>query len=588
MIARAFESPSGLVWLAAATLALCVWLGVSAWRHDRRRRVWVGESAGLAVLLPDAALVVAVVGIGLALCGPLLGERDVRVDDTGMDVVLLVDASRSMDAGDTPPSRLHRAKTAGRAIVDALGPGDRAALVAFAGTGRRLAPLTPDRDVLQTLIDRIDSRIATPHASDLAAGLAAALETFEPDAGRRRAVVLLGDGEWPADGPADLGALTARANVHVFAALFGREVGATIPDHGVPLIAPDGQAALTRRETRRARALAEATGGEVVLADRWGRIDAAALVAAVHGDLGAPGGQPGGGPSGAPVFERRRVPTPVPFAVLAFGLLLVEGPLRDRIGVRRRRSLPPAAAPMPHRRRRWASAAVALLTIVAGAGAAGPREAPDPDLRGLGTAWLRAGARAIEQGDDDDALRAFRSAAATALSPDVAGTAHYQIGVWHLKHDDPVRARDAFLESLRLFPNQLDAAFNLEWSQLAIEARREVEKKARPPLAPRATEPETPEDVRDETSSDPNAPDEDDPERPRGHAPEPRPSGQIRPNPQGPTTTGPNREAGASGRPLPDPEALSWWLDLVEDDPGRAQVPDRARGRGPKRRGPAW
>ncbi len=597
MIARLFESPDGLHWLGLGLLALFGALAITAWGHERRRQRWLGEGSGLASVLPDTALLLTAACIGIALCGPLLGERRVRVDDAGMDVVLLVDASRSMDARDTPPSRLRRARETGTALIDALAPGDRVALVAFGGSGRRLAPLTPDRDVLARLLERVDSRTALPHGSSLQAGLATALETFELDAARRRAIVLLSDGELPAAGPAELAALTARHGVHVFAALFGHDVGATILDHGVPLIGPNGEPALTRRETVQVEALAGATGGRIFLADRWGRVPAGELVAAVRGELGDVDGAGGG--DDAAVFEMRRVPTTLPFALAAFVLLLVEAPLRDRLAAQRRatRERPEetaresARAPRPgHSTRRRVAARVAGAALLAGLGASAPGSGDTRGIDGIAAELLRAGSRAVARGDDDAAFDAFRAAAATALRPDVAGTAHYQLGVWHLKHEDPLAARDAFLESLRLDPLEIDAVFNLEWSLLAIEARREAEDDARPPLLPRPPDEAEDESVRDETSTEDEPKDEADrsPEHPRTHAPEHRSSGLVQPRTEGIPTTGPNRDAGASGRPLPDDETLSWWLDLVEDDPGRAQQPDRARGRGPKRGGPPW
>lgn len=580
MIERGFESPQGLVLVVIGGVTLCVVLAARAWSHERRLRAWLGRGAGPAGVLPDLALVAAFAAIGIALCGPLLDERAFPVDEDGIDLVLLFDASRSMDARDTPPSRMQRAKEAASGLLRALPPGDRVGLVAFAGTGLRLAPLTPDRDVLVALLDGLDSRSATPHASDLTAGLSSALELFEPDADRRRAIVLLSDGELSDAGAGGLDRIASGRHVRIFAALFGGDVGATIPDHGVPLVASDGSVALTRRQTQRVGALAEATGGAVVLADRWGRIDVDELARSLRG------AHPG---SNAPTaFEIRPAVATWPFALTAFLLLLAEPSLRTRWAAPRdHRVRTPARAAAAHgaRRRRSIAASAALLFALVGLGAA----APELELRDESAAWLRAGADAIDAGDDEAALHAFRTAAAVALQPDAAGTAWYQIGVWHLKHDDPLPARDAFLESLRLDPHRRDAVFNLEWSELALEARRSRERDSQPPLDPRSPEEDEPDTARDETARDPDAARADaEPEHGQGHADEPRPSAFVRPRGDGIEAPGANPDAGASGRPLPDAEALSWWLDLVEDEPGRAQRPDSALGRGPARRGPPW
>lgn len=609
MIAHLFDSPDGLAPLAVATLMLAIALGVTARRHDARRRLWLGESAGPNMLVPDAMLLGAVAAIGLALCGPLLTQREVRLDADGIDLVLLVDASRSMDARDNPPSRLRRAREAAAALLDSLSPDDRVGLVVFAGTGRTLAPLTPDHDVLHAMLDRIDSRTALPHGSDLPAGFSAAFELFDLDAPRRRAIVMLGDGEWPGEHAGALSRLAERSGVHVHAVLFGRQAGATIPDHGVSLIGSDGQPALTRRREEQARVLAERTDGSVLLADRWGRVDGAELMERVRGDI------IGGGR--VPVFEQRRAPLPLPFVLVAFVLLLAEGPLRDRIAARsrhqrrhrtrNRRSPPnqgrhpsqgwrpgatsPASAGRAGRRIDNRSAwriAVVVSALVAGLGVASPGDLEPIDVDALTDALLRAGTGAVERGDDDEALRAFRAAAATAVDAEAAGTAHYQIGVWHLKHDDPGTARDAFLESLRLDPRRLDAVFNLEWSTLAIDALAKANQPAEPPHTPETTQPE---EQRRDTANEPEPDPRDDspqPEFERGPAAEDRPSSDVRPQADGIQTQGPDPNAGANGRALPDADELSWWLDLIEDEPSRTQRPDRTSDHGEGTPGPPW
>jgi Ca-activated chloride channel family protein len=91
------------------------------------------------------ALVVAALGcLVAALIGPRWGEETQTLLRRNIDVMVLLDVSRSMLARDIAPSRLERAKLAIRDdLLPALG-GDRIGLVAFAGVPSLVCPLTSD------------------------------------------------------------------------------------------------------------------------------------------------------------------------------------------------------------------------------------------------------------------------------------------------------------------------------------------------------------------------------------------------------------------------------------------------------------
>jgi Ca-activated chloride channel family protein len=80
-------------------------------------------------------VVVATIAVAMgfvALARPQKGMRWETLERNGMDLLLVVDTSKSMDADDVKPTRLERAKLAIRDLVERF-PGDRIGLVAFAG-----------------------------------------------------------------------------------------------------------------------------------------------------------------------------------------------------------------------------------------------------------------------------------------------------------------------------------------------------------------------------------------------------------------------------------------------------------------------
>ena len=438
---------------AAAALALLL-AGLRAGRVRRRLAPALGSATGV---LRDMALLLALAAIGVALLGPRLGEKVVRGPASGVDVVLLLDTSRSMDATDLAPSRLARARRAAGELLARLDPGDRAALAIFASRGVLLAPLTPDHGVLLELLEAVDSRLVRPAGSHLGGGVRAALQAFEAGSERPRVVVVLSDGEDP-ERRSDLGVGAAlAAEARVLAAAFGSEVGAAVPDRGLPLRDPTGDVVISRRRSDRLERLASATGGRLLVLDASGRLDGEAAAAELRRDAG--------GLHGKRVERRVRAVRVLPFAALAFALLVAETLARS-VG------RAPRARPRRDGRVGRALAAAALMGL-AGVGPAGSvppatdveaRLAQTPRDTGL---LIELGIERLASGRHDAARRAFLAAAVTASDPSLAALAYYDLGVAALEDGDLEDARDAFFDALALAPHDREARFNLE---LTLEA----------------------------------------------------------------------------------------------------------------------
>lgn len=544
--------PEWIPFVALSLLGVSLVTGVSWLVARRRARRLLGDAQWMppARLGADLLLVLALAAMGLAWLGPKLGTRVVRVPGSGIDLVLLFDTSRSMDAADAPPSRIARARGLAREVLKRLGGEDRAALAVFGNRGVVLSPLTPDMDALAELTDALDTDLVHPAGSNLGAGIASSVTAFDAVSTRPRVVLVLSDGEDPA-ARADLGiAIARRAEARIVAVGFGGEVGATIPAGDVTLIDARGRPVQTRRDLTRLAAVADATGGATFAADRWGEVDLAALLAALRRDAA----QTSGG------LVERRVPATrvVPLAIAAFTLLALEwigGPRALFTAVRRRRSLAAAAA------------CAFALASVAGAGADSAQDAAiqwlEAQLRespGDARLLVALGVARAEAGELDEAAHALRGAAVGARDARDAALAYYDLGVLELERRRFEAARDAFLDALALAPEDAEARFNLEWSLRALAITRDADaKRAGDDTAPDAERP------------DPDLPDPDAAPRARegGVRPEEPPPGSL---PQ------PIANPASARRFAPElaPDRVDAWLDAVRDDPGRG-LRDAAR-----------
>ncbi|MBX9929048.1 MAG: VWA domain-containing protein [Gemmatimonadaceae bacterium] len=268
--------------LGAPLAAWAVWY----WHVRRVRRVErVATPEAVARLIPTlgghgarwrAARLGTAMGCALiALAGPRWGAATETIRSEGIDVVLALDASKSMLADDERPSRLERMKQEVRRWR-AASPGDRVGIIAFAGRAYVLSPLTADDGALGLFLDNLDPSIVGEPGSALAPAMEQAVNLLDAAKGDAdRAIVLLSDGEAFDDlAAARTVARRAGANgIHLVTVGFGTPGGSTIPLEGAPgeprrnKLDGEGNEVITKYEAASLQALAEAARGDFIPAD---------------------------------------------------------------------------------------------------------------------------------------------------------------------------------------------------------------------------------------------------------------------------------------------------------------------------------
>ncbi|PSQ69974.1 MAG: aerotolerance regulator BatB [Bacteroidetes bacterium QH_2_64_26] len=235
------------MWVLLLVLG-AVWLYRRAvqWRRAAYERfgdpATVGQMA--AALRPRRRLLKASLVVGglllatVALMGPRWGTEVRTVERRGVDLVVALDVSNSMRVQDVPPSRLRRAKSELRSLVDNL-TGDRVGLVLFAGEGFVQAPLTTDYGAFRLFLDAAGPDQLSRPGTNLSAAVDAAMQAFgasrpasdsaAPGEPRPRALLIVSDGEHH---EGDLQAARQKADeagVTLLTAGVGTEEGGRIP-----------------------------------------------------------------------------------------------------------------------------------------------------------------------------------------------------------------------------------------------------------------------------------------------------------------------------------------------------------------------
>jgi Ca-activated chloride channel family protein len=271
-----FQEPAFLFGAAAGLLAIL--LGLRALR-ERRRRLEAfsrlhsrltnaaGSSRGVAECL---LLAFALVLLSVSAGRPVLSTRlEVRAAREGIDLLVVMDTSRSMQAMEDGTTRLDRALRETRALLDDA-KGDRLGLLAFAGDARLVCPLTHDLESLRHFLDELDLNAAPGPGSSLGVGLLAAVRLLDGAEGREKAIVLLSDGEDlnPERDPVEAARAAASKGIRVYTMMFGAPEGAKIPleEEAGFVRDPGGEEVISRPDPRRMARIAEAGSGAFVAA----------------------------------------------------------------------------------------------------------------------------------------------------------------------------------------------------------------------------------------------------------------------------------------------------------------------------------
>ena len=215
--------------------------------------------------LRASLVLVAVLLLVVALAGPQYGFQWQQIERRGVDIIIALDCSRSMLAGDIQPTRLDRAK---REIFDLLGmlQGDRIGLVAFSGTAFLQCPLTLDYQAFNLFLDVLAPGYLPVGGTDLAAAVATAAGAFDAAGRADKAVILITDGEQTGNSDPMVPVQEARkAGIKLFCIGVGSEQGVPVPESdGGFAKDTGGRIVLSRLDEPLLTRMALATGGTYV------------------------------------------------------------------------------------------------------------------------------------------------------------------------------------------------------------------------------------------------------------------------------------------------------------------------------------
>lgn len=259
------EHPRYLLLLGVALL----FLGVMIRSYTRSRKAltsltgadtgYKGNRFFRRFVLMEGTFLLMIVCILFGAAGFTWGRKAVEDDRMGVDIVFVLDISRSMLARDIQPSRLGFSVDLASSLVSAF-PEARFGIVVFKGSAVRAIPLTEDRWTVEKFLREVSPESLGSKGSNLNEGLEQGLASFPNSMGRKGYVILLSDGESQAPISRTILSKYREEGIPVFCVGVGTPQGSLIGDPD-PIRGKDGKPVVSRLKESVLQEVAQATQG---------------------------------------------------------------------------------------------------------------------------------------------------------------------------------------------------------------------------------------------------------------------------------------------------------------------------------------
>lgn len=130
----------------------------------------------------------------LALSRPQWGFEWQEIKRKGMDILVVIDVSKSMLTQDVKPNRLERTKLAVKDLIRKL-KGDRIGLIAFAGDAFLVCPLTVDYNGFLLSLNDLDTNAVPRGGTNIAQAIKEAIKSYDDTPNKFKAIVVITDGD---------------------------------------------------------------------------------------------------------------------------------------------------------------------------------------------------------------------------------------------------------------------------------------------------------------------------------------------------------------------------------------------------------
>lgn len=180
--------------------------------------------ANLVRLIPELLMMIALALILTALARPQKTNEKVEQWTEGIDIMMALDISQSMQIEDFSPNRLEAAKDVALQFIKGRLQ-DRIGLVVFSGDAFSLAPLTTDYDLLRSYINEINFDMIENRGTAIGSAMAVVTNRMRESGSKSKVCILLSDGDNTAGNidPITAAELAAAFGIKIYTIVVGKE-----------------------------------------------------------------------------------------------------------------------------------------------------------------------------------------------------------------------------------------------------------------------------------------------------------------------------------------------------------------------------
>ncbi|NBX93691.1 MAG: VWA domain-containing protein [Proteobacteria bacterium] len=191
-----------------------------------RRTRWAFRVLFLLQLLALGLLVVVI-------ARPTRTKTLVKKSTEGVDIVLVLDVSESMDAEDLSPSRILAAKQVIRQFISQR-PNDRIGLVTFGGESIMMSPLTRDFEFLLGRVEEVRLR-ELKQGTAIGLGITNGIARLRKSQSKNKVLILLTDGDSNVGSinPVTASKLAAQEGIRIYPIGIGQQDRVVVPIYAV-------------------------------------------------------------------------------------------------------------------------------------------------------------------------------------------------------------------------------------------------------------------------------------------------------------------------------------------------------------------
>ena len=175
-------------------------------------------------LVPDLVMATTLLLLLVALARPQRTNEKVEQWTEGIDIVLAIDISQSMQIEDFQPNRLEAAKNVARKFINGRIQ-DRIGIVVFSGEAFSLAPLTTDYELLNAYLNEIDFNMIENRGTAIGSAMAVVTNRMRESNSKSKVCILLSDGDNTAGNidPITAAELAAAYGIKTYTIVVGKE-----------------------------------------------------------------------------------------------------------------------------------------------------------------------------------------------------------------------------------------------------------------------------------------------------------------------------------------------------------------------------